>query len=1078
MTRISVTVDGVELLRRRRAADAARPVPPRAARQDRHRRRVRHQQLRRLHRAPRRPQREVVQRARRPGRRRTRSPRSRGWPQDGELHPMQQAFHECHALQCGYCTPGHDHAGDRPAQRQPEPDRGRRSATGSRATCAAAPATTTSSRPCRPPPGQESEADAARGGARHDRHRGRPAAAPRRSASDRRRKEDQRLITGRTRWTDNIQLPGMLHLAMVRSPFAHARITASTPARPRPRRTSSRSLTGADVEDEPGRHAQRLADHARPGRPRPTCRSPSTGSRSPARSSPSSSPARAAEARDAAELVDVDYEELPAVARPQGGRRGQGARAPRPRHQQVRLLAASTPPRPAPAATSTRPSRRPAPTASSSSASTASSGSSRPSWSRAPSVVDPTGEQMTMWSADPDPAHPALPRSPRRPASRSPRSGSSPPTSAAASAASCRPRRRSSSPSRSARRLGKPVKYTETRSESLMAAHHGRDQWQKLTLAADEGRHGHRPQGRAARRPRRLRRARRRRRPGARRVHVQRDLQVPGLPVQLPDGAHQQDLDRRLPRRRPARGDLRHRADDGRARRRGRRRPARDPREELDQARGVPVHHGRRAGVRLRQLRGGHRQGQGDLRLRRAAGRAEAAPRVRATRSSSASASRRSPRCAAWRPSRVLGSLDYGAGGWEHASDPDAADRQGRGRHRRLARTARATRRRGQPDRRRPARRRRSRTSRCCTATPRSRHKGMDTYGSRSLVVGGEALVRAADKVIEKAKPIAAHLLEADVDDIEFNGGPVRRQGHRQGRRRSAEVALATFAAHNLPDGVEPTLDADATYDPVNFSFPHGTHLCAMEVDTETGGSTMRKYVCVDDIGNIINPLIVDGPGARRPGPGHRPGAVGGGGVRRRRARWCPASFVDYLAADRGRHDQLRHRPHHVAVDDQHARHQGRRRGGHHRLDAGRRQRGRRRACGHFGVNDIQMPCTPERVWKAIHARTAPSRRRRHRGRRTPHFDERPATRPTGARRKEQAVIPAQFDYLAPTTRRGGARGARRARRRRQGHRRRAEPAAGAADAAQRPGDRRSTSAGSRRCAASATTATRSSSAR
>ena len=74
-----------------------------------------------------------------------------------------------------------------------------------------------------------------------------------------------------------------------------------------------------------------------------------------------------------------------------------------------------------------------------------------------------------------------------------------------------------------------------------------------------------------------------------------------------------------------------------------------------------------------------------------------------------------------------------------------------------------------------------------------------------------------------------------------------------------AEVALATFAAHNYPEGMEPSIDSEATYDPVNFSFPHGTHLCATEVDTETGQVKMRKYVCVDDIGNIINPLIVAG---------------------------------------------------------------------------------------------------------------------------------------------------------------------------------------------------------------------------
>ena len=118
--------------------------------------------------------------------------------------------------------------------------------------------------------------------------------------------------------------------------------------------------------------------------------------------------------------------------------------------------------------------------------------------------------------------------------------------------------------------------------------------------------------------------------------------------------------------------------------------------------------------------------------------RAAAAARRATTRSSSASASRPSPRCAGWPRRGCSGSLAYGAGGWEHAGDPDAADRQGRGGHR--VDPARPGPRDGvEPDRRRPARRRRSRTSRCCTATPRSRHKGMDTYGSRSLAVGGIA---------------------------------------------------------------------------------------------------------------------------------------------------------------------------------------------------------------------------------------------------------------------------------------------------------------------------------------------------
>ena len=137
--------------------------------------------------------------------------------------------------------------------------------------------------------------------------------------------------------------------------------------------------------------------------------------------------------------------------------------------------------------------------------------------------------------------------------------------------------------------------------------------------------------------------------------------------------------------------------------------------------------------------------------------------------------------------------------------------------------------------------------------------KGMDTYGSRSLVVGGVAIHHAAAKVIEKARRIAAHLLEAAESDIEVADGTYAVKGSPEASITIQEIALATFAAHDLPDGVEPSLDSDYVFDPANFSFPHGTHLCAMEVDTETGRSTMRSYVCVDDIGHVVNPLIVEG---------------------------------------------------------------------------------------------------------------------------------------------------------------------------------------------------------------------------
>jgi aerobic carbon-monoxide dehydrogenase large subunit len=141
----------------------------------------------------------------------------------------------------------------------------------------------------------------------------------------------------------------------------------------------------------------------------------------------------------------------------------------------------------------------------------------------------------------------------------------------------------------------------------------------------------------------------------------------------------------------------------------------------------------------------------------------------------------------------------------------------------------------------------------------RTSHRGLDTYGSRSLAVGGVALSMACDKVIEKGRKIAAHALEVSEDDLEFSGGSYRVKGSPGSSKALTDLALAVFAAHDLPDGIEPTIDADATFDPQNFSYPHGTHLCATEVDTETGRVTIRSYVAVDDVGKAVNPAIVEG---------------------------------------------------------------------------------------------------------------------------------------------------------------------------------------------------------------------------
>ena len=225
--------------------------------------------------------------------------------------------------------------------------------------------------------------------------------------------------------------------------------------------------------------------------------------------------------------------------------------------------------------------------------------------------------------------------------------------------------------------------------------------------------------------------------------------------------------------------------------------------------------------------------------------------------------------------------------------------------------------------------------------------------------------MKAADKVVEKAKKIAAHLLEASEDDLEFENGSFSVKGSPGSSVAMGEIAFATFLGHNLPDGIEPSLDADATYDPINFSFPHGTHLCAVDVDTETGFTKIRKYVCVDDIGKPINPLIIEGQvhGGLAQGIAQ---ALYEEAVYDDAGNLTTGTFVDYtlpsaadlptFVTDRnetpstyndlgvkgvGEAGTIASTPAVInAVVD---------------------------AIRQFGVNDIQMPATPERVWRAIH---------------------------------------------------------------------------------------------------------------
>jgi aerobic carbon-monoxide dehydrogenase large subunit len=794
---------------------------------------------------------------------------------------------------------------------------------------------------------------------------------------DRRRKEDQRLITGRTRWTDNITLPGMLHLAMVRSPFAHATITGIDVSAAKAAPNVVDVLTGKDFGDELG-----VCINAWPITPEQV-----TPNHSPM---PSERVAfageivavvvarSAAEARDAAELVDVDYDELPAavdlkeaaedtvLAHPDSGTNksalwvfdsgeaGTGGSVDEAidkartdgivierEYRQQRLIPAFMEPRSV--------------------------------------VVDPTGEQLTMWTATQIPhivrfalaATTGVPESKIRVIAPDVGGGFGgklqvTPEEWIAWAV--------------ARRVSKPVKYTETRSESLQSAHHGRDQWQRLTLAAEKD-------GTVT----------------GFKVDLLADLGAyvaivgGGIPVL---GAFMFNAIYKFPAYRfSCQTVLTNKAWTDAYRGAGRPEATYGIERMMDElaaevgvdpleireknwirheefpfttVAGMTYDSGNyeAATVKAREMFGYDALRAEQKRRRDSGDRVQLGIGVSTFTEMCGLA-----------PSRVLGSLDYGAGGWEHASVRmlatgkvevlTGASAHGQGHETAFSQIVAD--RLGVP----------FEDVEILHGDTQISHKGLDTYGSRSLVVGGEAIVRAADKVIEKAKPIAAHLLEADVDDVEFSAGTFSVKGTDQGRTIQ-DVALATFAAHDYPEGTEPNIDAESTYDPVNFSFPHGTHLCAMEVDTETGQSTMRKYVCVDDVGTIINPLIVSGQ-------------VHGGLVQGiAQALWEEAvyddsgtlvsgSFVDYLlptSADT------------ISFDTDHTTSRST------TNSLGTKGVGEAGtiastpavvnaivdAVRDRGVHDIQMPCTPERVWKAIN--TSSPKGGTTEAAAMPHFDE------------------------------------------------------------------------------------------
>ncbi len=135
---------------------------------------------------------------------------------------------------------------------------------------------------------------------------------------------------------------------------------------------------------------------------------------------------------------------------------------------------------------------------------------------------------------------------------------------------------------------------------------------------------------------------------------------------------------------------------------------------------------------------------------------------------------------------------------------------------------------------------------------------GMGTYGSRSLAVGGSAIMKSLDKIIEKGAKIAAHKLEASKEDLEFAEGKWTVKGTDKSVG-FGDVALTAYVPHNYPEGLEPGMDFSSFYDPANFTYPFGAHIAIVEVDKDTGKVSLKRFIAVDDVGNVINPMIVDG---------------------------------------------------------------------------------------------------------------------------------------------------------------------------------------------------------------------------
>ncbi|HMQ30933.1 MAG TPA: molybdopterin-dependent oxidoreductase [Chloroflexaceae bacterium] len=242
---------------------------------------------------------------------------------------------------------------------------------------------------------------------------------------------------------------------------------------------------------------------------------------------------------------------------------------------------------------------------------------------------------------------------------------------------------------------------------------------------------------------------------------------------------------------------------------------------------------------------------------------------------------------------------------------------------------------------------------------------GYGTYGSRSLAVGGVAIKRSLDKVKEKARKLAAHMLEANEADIVFENGKASVKGSPDQAKTFGEIALAASVAYSLPEGMEPFLDETSYYDPPNCTFPFGTHICIVEVDADTGQVELKRYIAVDDCGNRINPLIIEGQvhGGIVQGLAQ---AVYEGAVYNEDGQLLTGTLMDYAVPTAAMvpHLELDHTVTPSPVNPLGVKGAG---------EAGTIGSAQAvmnaiiDALQPFGVKHLQMPATPERIWKAIH---------------------------------------------------------------------------------------------------------------